>query len=205
MHKPPSSRRKAGSGGGCSVQLATVTFLDSWCREDSVLDACCCCCCCRLRPADLAACLARRASSCICSSRHSSLQKGVSPLYMKMSASRPSGRAQSAQASSAGRLGSYSGSASKKKAEAMSGICDAAVACFLGSACCWFLLLQEDWEVRREVRSEGGGRGEVYMADGDGEGKAMPRDGWWCVHGHAWGVGWENKGRDSGAGETARG
>jgi hypothetical protein len=99
-----------------SVQVATDTFMDSWCL-DSVLEECCCC----LRAADLAACcLARMASSCICSSRHSSLQKGVSPLYMKMSQSRPSGLAQSAQASSVGsRLGSQSGSASKKKAEAI--------------------------------------------------------------------------------------
>jgi hypothetical protein len=99
-----------------SVQVATETFMDSWCL-DSVLEECCCC----LRVADLAACcLARMASSCICSSRHSSLQKGVSPLYMKMSQSRPSGLAQSAQASSVGsRLGSQSGSASKKKAEAI--------------------------------------------------------------------------------------
>jgi hypothetical protein len=65
------------------------------------------------------------ASNCICSSRHSSLQKGVSPLYMKMSLSRAKDLEQSAQASSAGSLGSPSGSASKKKAQAR---CAAAMA-----------------------------------------------------------------------------
>nr|CAB3488062.1 unnamed protein product [Digitaria exilis] len=96
-------------------QLATAdTFLVSWCsHRASVADEYCC-----LRPVDLAACLARMASNCICSSRQSSLQKGVSPLYMKMSLSRPSGLEQSAHASSAGTPGSPIGSASKKKAHA---------------------------------------------------------------------------------------
>ena len=66
-----------------------------------------------------AACLSQTASRRICSWRHSWLQKGVSPLYMKTSLSRFSGLAQSAHASSSCRPGSPTGSASKKKEQAI--------------------------------------------------------------------------------------
>ncbi|CAM0903148.1 unnamed protein product, partial [Alopecurus aequalis] len=87
------------------------TFLDSrWPQWDSAPDAYRC----TLR----AACRSQTASSRICSWRHSSLQKGVSPLYMKTSPSRLSGLAQSAHASNSCLPGSATGSESKKKAHA---------------------------------------------------------------------------------------
>jgi hypothetical protein len=93
-----------------AAQLAAGTFTVSCCpRHDSVLGAECAC----LRP--VARRRARMASSCICSYRQSSLQKGVSPRYMKMSLSRPRCLAQSAHESSAGIPSSATGSASKKK------------------------------------------------------------------------------------------
>ena len=95
-------------------QLATGTSLDSRCpRPDTLAEENCCFC---LRAA---ACLA---SIRICSWRQSSLQKGVSPLYMKTSLSRASDLVQSAHASCAGMPGSpTASSASKKKEQATDG------------------------------------------------------------------------------------
>jgi hypothetical protein len=104
-------------------QLATDTFVDCAGRDSVTVEYCC------FRPAGRRS---RMASSCICSYRHSSLQKGVSPRYMKMSLSRPRRLAQSAHAFSAGATGSHTGSASKKKKEA------AMICCFPRNAlCCW--------------------------------------------------------------------